>query len=369
MRAYDAILVASHLRYDGVWQRPQQLMTRFAREVPVLFIEEQFPSHEDRNEFTQHGNVTVLRPLRRRADYTQLDEATIAIARLWLAGRQPLVWLYTPMLLGLADAFPDAPLVYDCMDELAAFRYAPPRMREREAELLDRAGLVFTGGRSLYGRRRRIGEKVRLYPSGVEFEHFARARSIDPHPLYRRIVGPVYGYFGVIDERIDYGILDALARSGASIVMVGPFAKIDPATLPRSTSVHFTGQVPYAELPSHLAGFDVAIMPFARNEATAFISPTKTPEYLAGGKPVVSTSIADVVAGYGEVVRFADDPASFVATCEAAARPDPARITRGIALSRAAGWDVIYVNMLRDMSGTFFGRWSSIMELPQDARV
>jgi UDP-galactopyranose mutase len=369
MRGYDAIVVASHLRYDGVWQRPQQLMTRFAREVPVLFIEEQFPSHEDRNEFTQHGNVTVLRPLRRHADYTRLDDVTIGIARLWLAGRQPLVWLYTPMLLRLADAFPGAPLVYDCMDELAAFRFAPPQMREREAQLLARAGLVFTGGRSLYARRRALGEKVRLYPSGVEFEHFARARSIAPHPLYARLVGPVYGYFGVIDERIDYGILAALAASGASIVMVGPFAKIDPATLPRATSIHYTGQIPYAELPAHLAGFDVAIMPFARNEATAFISPTKTPEYLAGGKPVVSTSIADVISGYGEVVRFADEPATFVATCEAACAPDPVRIVRGITLSAAAGWDAIVAQMALDMHGTFLGRRQATMGLPQDARV
>lgn len=369
MKGFDAIVVASHLRYDGVWQRPQQLLTRFAREIPVLFIEEQFSSHEDRNEFTQHGNLTVLRPLRRRADYTQLDAATIEIARLWLAGRKPLVWLYTPMLLRLADAFPGAPLVYDCMDELAAFRFAPPQMREREAELLARAGLVFTGGRSLFERRRALGPKVRLYPSGVEFEHFARARSIVPHPLYHRLVTPIYGYFGVIDERIDYAILTALAASGASIVMVGPFAKIDPATLPRAVSIHYTGQVPYAELPAHLAGFDVAIMPFARNEATAFISPTKTPEYLAGGKPVVSTSIADVVAGYGEVVRFANDPASFVATCEAACRPDPQRIARGIALSQAAGWDAVVAGMRRDIVGTFFGRPSVTMELPQDARV
>ena len=369
MRRYEAIVVASHLRYDGVWQRPQQLMTRFAREVPVLFIEEQFPSHEDRDEIVQHGNVTVLRPLRRRADYTQLDDATIGIARLWLAGRQPLVWLYTPMLLRLAGAFPGAPLVYDCMDELAAFRFAPPRMREREAELLARAGLVFTGGRSLYQRRRALGEKVRLYPSGVEFEHFAGARTLEPHPLYRGLLKPVYGYFGVIDERIDYAILEALAVSGASIVMVGPFAKIDPATLPYKASIHYTGQVAYSELPGHLAGFDVAIMPFARNEATAFISPTKTPEYLAGGKPVVSTSIADVVAGYGEVVRFADDPASFAATCAAACRPDPERIGRGIALSKAAGWDAIVAGMSLDIAGTFFGRQPATMVLPQDARV
>jgi glycosyltransferase involved in cell wall biosynthesis len=369
MRGYDAILVASHLRYDGVWQRPQQILTRFAREVPVLFIEEQFPSHEDRNEFTRHGNVTVLRPLRRRADYTQLDAATIQAAAVWLAGRRPLVWLYTPMLLGLADAFEHRPLVYDCMDELAAFRFAPPQMREREAQLLERADLVFTGGQSLYARRRALGDHVRLYPSGVEFEHFSRALTAEAHPLYRGLVRPVYGYFGVIDERIDYAILAALAESGASIVMVGPFAKIDPATLPRKTSLHFTGQVPYSELPRHLAGFDVAIMPFARNEATAFISPTKTPEYLAGGKPVVSTSIADVVARYGEVVRFADDPPAFVATCAAACRPDPQRFSRGIALARADGWDAIVAAMKADIDWTFFGRGALTMALPQDARV
>jgi len=344
---FDCFVVGSHLRFDGVRQRPQQILTRLARRVPILFVEEPFVGEVDREIVTHADGIDVLRPV--RAAYAhEVDARTIAAVRTWTGARRPLVWLYTPMMQALADAFPDASVVYDCMDELAAFDFAPAGMRERERRLLERATLVFCGGPSLYAARRELGPKVRLFASGVEFEHFNEP--VAPHPLFAALLGPVFGYAGVIDERIDVPSLEALAARDCDVVLVGPLAKLDPASLPRRTNVHFTGRMPYAELPALLAGMDGAIMPFAANAATRYISPTKTPEYLAARKPVVSTPIADVIANYGDVVTVAAAGEAFAAACAAtAARPEPARIERGLALARLAAWDEIVARMWIDL--------------------
>jgi UDP-galactopyranose mutase len=281
--------------------------------------------------------------------FDEVDEVTLRGVQQWLAGRAPLVWLYTPMMLRLAALEP-AGLVYDCMDELSAFRFAPPQLRERETELLEQADLVFAGGRALYESRRGYGPKVHLYPSGVDFDRFAAAQTIAAHPLFAMLERPVFGYFGVIDERIDLAILAELARRRLHTIMIGPLAKIDPRDLKHSPYLHFTGQIDYERLPSFLAGFDVALMPFARNDATRSISPTKTPEYLAGRKPVVSTPVPDVVAAYGDVVRFAQTREAFADACEAAAsRPDPERLERGVTRARAASWDAVVTRMWADI--------------------
>ncbi len=356
---FDCILVGSHLRFDGVWQRPQHIVTRLARRVPVLFIEEPFAAAADADDPTAvatdagepmtAAGLSVLRPRRRSLDGELIDAHAIAAARAWAAGRRPLIWLYTPMMNALAEAFPTAPVVYDCMDDLAAFAFAPPAMRERELALLAGADLIFAGGRSLYEKRRALGAKVRLYPSGVEFDHFAAASTLPPHPLFANLPHPICGYVGAIDERIDFDAIGALADLGAQVALIGPVVKIDPRTLPRRTNVHFTGQLPYVELPSLLAGIDVALMPFALNAATASISPTKTPEYLAAGKPVVSTPVADVVADYGDVVTIAAEPAAFARAAMAAAVPDPARAARGRERARNAGWDALVTRMWNDI--------------------
>jgi UDP-galactopyranose mutase len=242
--------------------------------------------------------------------------------------------------------------VFDCMDELAAFDGAPAGIAERDRALVERADVVFTGGLSLYERRKSAGAKVRCYPSGVEFERFAA--DVAPHPLPAELRSPVFGYTGVIDERIDIEILTALSDAfpTGNIVLVGPVVKIDPAILPRRANIHFTGVQPYASLPSFLSGFDVAIMPFARNRATENISPTKTLEYFAARRPVVSTPIADVVRQYADSAFVADGPAAFVAAARAALQPDPGRIARGEAAARARSWDVIADRMWHDLSAT-----------------
>jgi glycosyltransferase involved in cell wall biosynthesis len=250
------------------------------------------------------------------------------------------------MMRALADAFGAAPLVYDVMDELAQFDFAPAGMREQERALLAHADLVFTGGRSLFAARAPFGERVRCEPSGVEVERFGA--DVAPHPLPAQLRGPVFGYVGVIDERIDLALVTALADAfpNGHVVLVGPVAKIDPAALPHRANVHFTGAVAYDALPSWLAGFDVALMPFARNRATEFISPTKTLEYFAAGIPVVSTRIADVAEEFADAVLFGDDTASFTGAARAALASTPERIERGRAYARARTWDAIAARML-----------------------
>jgi UDP-galactopyranose mutase len=249
------------------------------------------------------------------------------------------------MALAFTDRLSPVAVVYDCMDELSAFKGAPAMITERETELMSRAALVLTGGKSLFEAKRHQHANIHLFPSSVDVAHFAQARraTIDP-PDQADIPHPRLGFFGVIDERMDMTLLEgvAAARPDWHLVMVGPIVKIDPAALPRRANIHYLGSKRYEELPEYVAGWDVALLPFARNDATRFISPTKTPEYLAAGKPVVSTSIRDVVRPYGtkHLARIADDTPTFVDACTAAMTEDAAkRIARADAFLRQMSWD------------------------------
>jgi UDP-galactopyranose mutase len=269
-----------------------------------------------------------------------------------------LLWYYTPMALAFTEHLSPAAVVYDCMDELAAFKGAPALLKRYEAKLMQRASLVLTGGQSLYESKRDQHANIHPFPSSVDVAHFAQARRPQPDPPDQaEIPHPRLGFFGVIDERMDIQLLDAVAalRPDWHLVMIGPIVKIDPASLPHRSNIHYLGAKRYEELPRYLAGWDVALLPFARNEATRFISPTKTPEYMAAGTPVVSTSIRDVVRPYGQqgLVRIADDPSDFVRACMAAMAEDATtRLTQADAFLRHTSWD---------------GTWTRIRVLLDDA--
>jgi UDP-galactopyranose mutase len=232
-----------------------------------------------------------------------------------------IAWYYTPMALKFTRHLKPSRIVYDCMDELSNFKFAPPDLCLLENELFRRANVVFTGGVSLYDHKKHKHTNMHPFPSSVDVEHFRSARSVTEQPADQAsIPHPRIGYAGVIDERLDIDLVSGLAESRPDwqLVMVGPVVKIDPASLPRLRNIHYLGARTYQDLPRYLSGWDVAMMPFARNDATRFISPTKTPEYLAAGRRVVSTSIRDVVRTYGEMglVKIADDPATCVAVIE-----------------------------------------------------
>jgi UDP-galactopyranose mutase len=324
-------------------------MTRCARDHRVFFIEEpRFePDITPHLEIDSSGPVTVVVP-HLPSTSGNTDEAQRLLIDELIARHdisRYLLWYYTPMALSFSDHLSPIAVVYDCMDELAAFKGAPAVLRLREAELMRRAALVLTGGQSLYEAKRDQHSNIHAFPSSVDVSHFAEARRISTEPPDQSVIPhPRVGFFGVIDERMDLALIDGVAatRPDWHIVMLGPVVKIDPASLPQRVNIHYLGSKRYEELPQYLASWDVAILPFARNEATRYISPTKTPEYMAAGKPVVSTSIRDVVRPYGQqgLVRIADDVRSFTRACVAAMAEDPAeRITRADAFLRHTSWD------------------------------
>jgi UDP-galactopyranose mutase len=233
--------------------------------------------------------------------------------------REPVLWYYTPMALAWSKHIRSSACVYDCMDELSLFAFAPVELQERERELFSRAHVVFTGGRSLYYKKRKHHGNVRCFPSAVDASHFA-PRSFPEPPDLASIAKPRFGFYGVVDERFDGAFLDRVAslRPHWQFSIIGPVVKIDPQSLPQRPNIHYIGQRSYGELPAYLQHWDVAILPFARNDATRFISPTKTLEYLAARKPVISTPIADVVDPYGEagLVGIAATPEEFVSLGE-----------------------------------------------------
>ncbi|MGN6391923.1 MAG: NAD(P)-binding protein [Gemmatimonadales bacterium] len=297
--------------------------------------------------------ITIARPRLSGSPDAAAQQAALGelIGRLLDAEeiREPIAWLYTPMAEPLLDAVDPALVVYDCMDELSLFQDAPPELVAREEALLRRADLVFTGGVSLYEAKRGRHARVFCFPSSVDARHFASARpsapSLEPPIGQAGLPRPRLGYFGVLDERLDLGVLAALAAAHPEwqIELVGPTAKIDPAVLPQADNIHYRGQRPYEELPRFLAGWDVCLLPFAMNDATRFISPTKTLEYMAAERPIVSTPIADVVRSYGDIVYLADTPAAFVAACERALAATAEERERRTAASRAVlaltSWD------------------------------
>jgi UDP-galactopyranose mutase len=326
-------------------------MSRYAKTRRVFFVEE--PLFEDivepRISIERHGGVTVVVPMlprgytpdqaivAQRAVMDQLIEAE-GISRF-------VLWYYTPLALKFAGHLKPAAIVYDCMDELSAFKNAPAELIAFEQQLLRRADVVLTGGQSLYEAKKHRHKNIHAMPSSVDVKHFAAARKINQEPADQlRIPRPRLGFFGVLDERLDIPLLDGIAeaRPDWQLVMIGPVVKIDPADLPQRPNIHYLGPKQYAELPHYISGWDLALLLFARNEATRFISPTKTPEYLAAGKPVVSTSIRDVVSPYGErdLVRIADTVPDFVRACEAALSepPEPRRVRADVFL-RGTSWD------------------------------
>ncbi|HYG91142.1 MAG TPA: glycosyltransferase family 1 protein [Azospirillum sp.] len=342
----------SHLRWGFVHQRPQHLMTRFAREFRLFYVEEPVPTDAADPGLAiydaENGIKLLVPQLPHGLGGAEAEAAQRSVLERHFAEvgiERPILWYYSPMAPMFGGRLPAAAVVYDCMDELSAFRGAPPQMIARERDLIELADLVFTGGVSLYEAKRDLHPSVHAFPSSVDVAHFAQARGAVNEPDDQAgLPRPRLGFCGVIDERFDIDLLAAVARMRPhwQFVMVGPVVKIDPAALPQAPNIRYLGMRGYAELPRYLAGWDVAVMPFAMNESTRFISPTKTPEFLAAGRPVVSTPIRDVVRTYGDpgLVQIAATPEAFVAACERALGDE----------GRSGPWLAAVDRVLADMS-------------------
>jgi glycosyltransferase involved in cell wall biosynthesis len=362
--APDLILCLSHLRWDLVWQRPHHLMTRAAASHRVAYLEEPVDGDAPAalRERKDASGVTILTPLIPKGADAKVE--TLLLLRRWLAGRprrRLVLWFYTPMALGIAEDLPADAWVYDCMDELSAFDFAPEGLAEREAALLARADVVFAGGRSLHAARQRQRPDIRLFPSSVDAAHFGRARTKRPDPADQAdIARHRVGFFGVIDERMDLDLVAATAARlpEVSFVMLGPVVKVDPARLPRGSNIHWLGPKPYAVLPDYLAHWDAGWMPFALNRSTRFISPTKTPEFLAAGLPVTSTAVPDVVHGYGDkgLVRIADLETMPKALAASLRDPVADWLARVDTFLGQTSWDATWAEMRGCMDAAIFAR-------------
>lgn len=325
----DTVIVFSHLRWNFVFQRPQQLLSRMAQRQNIIFFEEPvFNEGEAFIDITEPlPHLQVWRPHTSCNAMGFHDEQLPYLKPLLAQGIKDaqlsdyVVWFYTPMALPLAQSLTPKAVIYDCMDELSAFLNAPRQLLQRETALLKVADLVFTGGPSLYEAKKDRSEHVYCFPSSVDAAHFSRGQAGQPEATEQaELLHPRLEFFGEIDERVDLALIDALAlqKPAWQIMLVGPVVKIDPAQLPQRPNIHYFGQQDYARLPELLAGWDVCLLPFARNAATRFISPTKTLEYMAAERPIVSTPITDVAQPYGDIVYLGDNHADFIAACESA---------------------------------------------------
>lgn len=371
---YDVVCF-SHLRWDFVFQRPHHLMTRHARTGRAFYVEEpvydaEVPRLEVRS---RKGGVTIAVP-HLPADVADPVAAQRHLVDDLLAAhhvRDFVAWYYTPMALRFTRHLRPAAVVYDCMDELSAFRGAPAQLPRLERELFARADVVFVGGQSLYEAKRGQHPNLHAFPSSIDREHFATAEDAVEPADQQAIPHPRLGFFGVIDERMDLALLDELAhaRPDWQFVLVGPIAKIDPADLPDRPNVHHLGPKPYEVLPAYLSGWDVALLPFAANAATRYISPTKTPEYLAAGRPVVSAPIRDVVRPYGRrgLVRIALTASDWLKAIEATLAEDPARTAWREDVDdflASTSWDRTWARMSRHVGASL-----ERTERPDPARI
>lgn len=358
------IICICHLSWDWVWQRPQQFLSRFAKKHRVLFVETYCSDVEvatvKLRQPNGHPKVTIAEihiPQSRwnDGDYVDRERRYALKAALvdQLAGEfdSPILWIYDPMAVSAYVGHLDERLVvYDCMDELSQFKGAPAELADREQSLLRHADVVFCGGRKMREKRLPLNPNCHFYGTGVDIAHFGQARSKETAvaPEIAALRGPVLGYFGVIDERIDYELLAKLAdaRSDWHVVMVGPVAKVDPAHFPQRPNLHFIGGRTYDQLPAITKGFSVALMPFALNAATEFINPTKALEYMAAGRPVVSTAINEVKSNFSSVARVGKSHAEFINWCiREVETPSLSRIAAGLTLAAENTWEAIVAKM------------------------
>lgn len=356
------LIVHCHLCWDWVWQRPQQFLSRLSRRRKILFVEMERPDPQlvaataRLHPVEAYPNITRLKmqfPLWRWHQGDWVDGQRRALVQEALNGPlrgqfdAPVQWFYDPMAVtAFSGKMDEVATVYDCMDELSKFKGAPPAILEREGELLKRANVVFTGGRKLYESKSRFHNNCHFYGCGVDVDHFGKARLSEtavPEDI-KGLKRPIIGFFGVVDERMDYELIAKLADANRewSVAIIGPKIKVEESSIPRRANLHWLGGKDYAQLPAYCKAFDVCMMPFALNEATEYINPTKALEYMATGRNIVSSAVPDVVRNFGSVVKIANSHEEFIAICrDLVKQRDEEAIQRGMEMAGENSWESI----------------------------
>lgn len=370
------IICFSHLRWDFVFQRPQHLLTRWANEIPVYYIEEPEFGNFEVNYLKAkryNDNLTIITPCIQEQSGEKeiqqyLEEAVKKLIK-WNNITDYLFWYLTPMAMPFTRNMNPKMVVYDCMDELSHFKGAHPDMLKNEAALMKVADVMFTGGQYLYEYKKDKHNNIYPFPSSIDQKHFESGMECSDPDDQSAIPHPRVGFYGVIDERLDIELLDGIAEKMPDIhfIMIGPVVKIDPATLPRHSNIHYLGPKSYNDLPAYLGNWDIAFLPFAKNDSTRFISPTKTPEYLCCYKPVISTSIHDVVKPYGEMglVLISDTVSDFVqAIRKAALLIDDKNWKKKVRqMLKSSSWDLTWAGMKKIILSTLEAKDSIRKEL------
>jgi len=373
------LICFSHLRWDFVYQRPQHLMSRFSKIYRVFFVEE--PIFDAESSYCRVDKVgeslwRIVPHLQRDLTEAQvLYNQQILLRQLFIDFKieSYYFWYYTPMALSLSNHLSPELIIYDCMDELSNFKFAPPSLKQKEKELFEKADIVFTGGHNLYQAKKSFHHNIYPFPSSIDKEHFLQARNKIVEPLDQASIPyPRFGFYGVIDERMDIDLLNEVSerKPDWQFIIIGPVVKIDPAILPGKNNIHYLGGKTYNELPAYLAGWDVAIIPFLLNDTTKYISPTKTPEYLSAGKPVISTSIKDVVTPYGtnNLVHIADNAEDFITSGEIALKTKnyKRRLKKVDAFLADNSWDNTWGKMLNLINHTIKSKVSKTISSEKD---
>jgi glycosyltransferase involved in cell wall biosynthesis len=360
----ENLICFSHLRWDFVYQRPQHLLSRFSQGTKVWFFEEPVFDAVEKNYLSIKNesdtlNIVVPHLLQGLSDEKIVYDQSLLLKQLGLNVdlSECIFWYYTPMALKFSAEFKPKFIVYDCMDELSAFKFAPKELVQLEKTLMARADIVFTGGQSLFEAKKKQHNNIHPFPSGIEKEHFTKARTQIAEPADQiKITGPKLGFYGVIDERFDIELIRQMAeaRPHWQFMLIGPIVKIDRATLPQRKNIHYLGQKTYQELPAYLAHWNIAMIPFLINESTKFISPTKTPEYLAGGVPVVSSAITDVVNPYGKekLVHICSSTSEFISAAESELNKGRQKLWLAKAdnFLKGVSWDATYQTMYQKIA-------------------
>ena len=374
------IICFCHIRWNFVYQRPQHLMSRFAQHHRVFFLEEPFFGPEDKSfmEVTKdRDNIWIITP--HLLDSYSSDEIIfqqkILLSALYneYEIKNYIHWFYTPMALAINNHLQPAMVIYDCMDELSNFRFAPAELKQKEKELFRMADLVFTGGHNLYESKKNDHHNIYPFPSSIDKDHFQQARTLSKEPEDQaNLSHPIFGFYGVIDERFDVELLREVAtrKPEWNFVIIGPVIKIDPAILPQSANIHYLGSRKYEQLPAYLSGWDVAMIPFLLNDSTRYISPTKTPEYLAAGVPVISSSIVDVVNPYStnNLVHIADDANQFILAGEKelATRNKKNWMSKVDLFLKGNSWDKTWGQMIHRINSTLKSKKTSTITIKKE---
>lgn len=372
----------SHLRWGFVFQRPNHLLSRFSKHQRVFFIEEPiFHEGEDKLHIDNYNeNLYVVTPHIKsglsESEVHQRQRKFITNLMTNMKVNRYFSWYYTPMALPFTDHLNPELVVYDCMDELSAFKFAPPELTIREKELFKKADIVFTGGHSIYEAKKNAHHNIYSFPSSIDKHHFGIARISKNDPEDQKdIPHPRFGFFGVVDERFDIDLIGKVAEAKPDwhFVILGPIVKIDPASLPGFKNIHYLGGKSYNELPSYIAGWDIAMIPFAMNDSTKFISPTKTPEYLAAGKPVISTPIRDVVRPYGDnkLVHIINNADEFIKAAESELKKKrkSAWLKKVDEFLSGISWDRTWSQMVRNIEDTLTQKENIKTKLKEKAYV